>query len=125
MSKNKDTAAGDDDETGATEPTAEPTAEQRLWRALRGRRLNDRKFRRGHEVGGFRVDFACIESGVAIDIVAAETPKLTAEKGRAMKAAKMRLLRIPEADVLGKFEKTLQMLWRETEETVKRPPPKK
>lgn len=106
------------------DPTV-PTAEQRLWRALRGRRLNDRKFHRKYDGEGFAVDFACIESGIAIDLVGPETPKLTAEKGRAIKAAKMRLLRIPEQDVLKKFEKTMQMLWRETEQTVKRPPPKK
>ena len=108
-----------------TNNAAPLTGEQRLWRALRGRRLNDRKFRRGHEVGAFKVDFACIESGLAIDIVGADTPKLTAEKGRALKAAKLRLLRIPEEDLLKRFEKTLQYLWRESEQTVKRPPPKK
>jgi very-short-patch-repair endonuclease len=100
------------------------TPEQRLWRALRGRRLNDRKFRRKYAVdeSGTSVDFVCLEAAVAIDIVGADTPKLTAEKGRALKAAKLKLLRIPEADVLGKFEKTLQLIWRETEQTVKRRP---
>lgn len=120
MSKKADTDDADD-KTGATPPTAE----QRLWRALRGRRLNDRKFHRGYEVDGFAVDFMCVESGIAIDLVGADTPKLTAEKGRAMKAAKVRLLRIPEEDITKRFEKTLQMLWRESETTVKRPPPRK
>ena len=102
----------------------ELTAEQRLWRALRGRRLNDRKFRRKYTVGesDVTVDFVCIEAGIAIDLVGPETPKLTAEKGRVLKAARLKLLRIPEEDVMKRFEKTLQLLWRETEQTVKRRP---
>lgn len=100
------------------------TPEQRLWRALRGRRLNDRKFHRGFDVGEFHVDFACIEAGVAIVLVGPQTPKVTAEMGRALKAAGLRVLKIPEADMLSSFEKTLQLIWRETEQTVKRPPPR-
>jgi very-short-patch-repair endonuclease len=114
-------------------PTNEPsdaandeklTAEQRLWRALRGRRLNDRKFRRKYDVAdsGITVDFVCLEAGIAIDVLGDDAPKLTAEKGRVLKAARLRLLRIPEADVLRNFEKTLQLIWRETEQTVKRRP---
>jgi very-short-patch-repair endonuclease len=42
-------------------------AERRLWSALRGRRLQNYKFRRQHPPGPFVVDFACIEHRVAIE----------------------------------------------------------
>lgn len=114
----------DEDDESSPANDASLTAEQRLWRALRGRRLNDRKFRRQYTVpeSDVKVDFVCLEAGVAIEIVDADTPAMTPEKGRVLKAVRLKLLRIPEADVMKQFEKTLQLIWRETEQTVKRRP---
>jgi len=43
-------------------------AEQRLWEALRDRRLNGLKFRRQHPYGQFVLDFFCAESLLAVEV---------------------------------------------------------
>ena len=53
-------------------------AEQRLWAALRDRRLEGFKFRRQREIGSFVVDFVCIEYRLVIEADGgqhAENPK--------------------------------------------------
>lgn len=42
-------------------------AERRLWSALRGRRLQNYKFRRQHPLGPFIADFACIEYRLIVE----------------------------------------------------------
>jgi very-short-patch-repair endonuclease len=42
-------------------------AERRLWTTLRSRRLRNYKFRRQHPIGGFILDFACIEHRLVVD----------------------------------------------------------
>ncbi|MFA7263604.1 MAG: endonuclease domain-containing protein [Caulobacter sp.] len=43
-------------------------SEQRLWHALRGKRLNGVRFRRQHVLGPYVVDFFCSASQLAIEI---------------------------------------------------------
>jgi very-short-patch-repair endonuclease len=43
-------------------------AEQRLWPALRDRRLQNYKFRRQYPIGHYIVDFACTEYGLVIEL---------------------------------------------------------
>jgi very-short-patch-repair endonuclease len=43
-------------------------AERKLWLRLRDRRLSGAKFRRQHPVGPFVVDFACLESGLVVEL---------------------------------------------------------
>jgi very-short-patch-repair endonuclease len=43
-------------------------AEARLWRALRMRQFRGVKFRRQHPVGGYVLDFACPELGLAVEV---------------------------------------------------------
>ena len=42
--------------------------EQRLWQALRNRRVFGLKFRRQHPIGPYVADFACIEANLVIEI---------------------------------------------------------
>jgi very-short-patch-repair endonuclease len=42
-------------------------SERRLWSALRGRRLQNYKFRRQHPIGPYVADFACIEHRLAVE----------------------------------------------------------
>jgi|SRR6056297_232820 len=44
------------------------TAESLLWNALRARRLCGLKFRRQHPIGGFFVDFACVEHRLVVEV---------------------------------------------------------
>lgn len=43
-------------------------AERRPWRYLRNRELLGRKFRRQHEIGPYVVDFACVDTGLIIEL---------------------------------------------------------
>lgn len=43
-------------------------AENRLWRLLRNRRLNQFKFRRQYSIPPYVVDFVCVEAGLVIEI---------------------------------------------------------
>ena len=47
---------------------ADTDAEQALWSMLRNRRLLGLKFRRQHQVGGFIVDFYCLDLNLAIEL---------------------------------------------------------
>jgi len=51
-------------------------AEMWLWQRLRKRGLCGYKFRRKHPIGPFVVDFACIEKGVVIELVAVNMRKV-------------------------------------------------
>jgi very-short-patch-repair endonuclease len=43
-------------------------AENRLWRALRGRRLLGLKFRRQHSIGSYIADFYCLEKALVVEL---------------------------------------------------------
>jgi very-short-patch-repair endonuclease len=43
-------------------------AEQKLWQALRGRRLAGLKFRRQHAIGRFILDLFCVEHQLAVEV---------------------------------------------------------
>ena len=43
-------------------------AERRLWSILRGRRLNEFKFRRQQPIGSYIVDFVCFERKLVIEV---------------------------------------------------------
>ena len=43
-------------------------AENLLWENIRNRNINDCKFRRQHTIGGFIVDFVCLEKKLVIEI---------------------------------------------------------
>jgi adenine-specific DNA-methyltransferase len=52
----------------AREMRREPTdAERKLWFILRDRRLGGFKFRRQHPVGGYIVDFFCMEARLGVE----------------------------------------------------------
>ena len=44
------------------------SAETYLWTELKGKKLDDKKFRRQHGVGGYIIDFYCVEEGLAIEL---------------------------------------------------------
>ncbi len=47
---------------------AQTAAEARLWRVLRNRALNGRKFRRQWPIDRYVVDFACIEAKLVVEV---------------------------------------------------------
>ena len=43
-------------------------AERKLWRALRDKQLDGRRFRRQHPIGPYVVDFVCLERRLVIEV---------------------------------------------------------
>ena len=43
-------------------------AERLLWYAIRGKQLNNHRFRRQHPIGNYIVDFACLEQNIVIEL---------------------------------------------------------
>lgn len=78
-------------------------AEQKLWWRLRQRQIDGCKFRRQHPIGGYIVDFACVERGLIIEADGgqhAENPNDLLRTQR-LEALGWRVLRFWNNDILG------------------------
>ena len=51
-------------------------AEDVLWRAMRGRRLNRWKFRRQHPIARYIVDFVALDGKLVIEVTVARTQRI-------------------------------------------------
>jgi very-short-patch-repair endonuclease len=81
----------------------EPTeAEDRLWGALRGRRLDQIKFRRQVPVGAYIADFVCSEAMLIVEIDGSQHAESTydAERAAVLKRHGFRILRFWNDEVL-------------------------
>jgi very-short-patch-repair endonuclease len=79
-------------------------AEDILWDALRGRRLNSLKFRRQHPLDRFILDFYCIERRLVVEVDGAvhKSPDQSArdeERTVWLNAQGIRVLRVTNAEV--------------------------
>ncbi|MBA2596820.1 MAG: DUF559 domain-containing protein [Chloroflexia bacterium] len=89
----------------------ETSAEELLWSALRGRRLDGLKFRRQHAIGPFVLDFCCVERRLAIELdggVHRTQEARDADREALLAAAGYRVLRFPNAAVRDEFPRVLQ-----------------
>ena len=97
----------------AREQRAHPTpAEQRLWRALRGRMLGAR-FRRQHAIGPFVVDFYCAERRLVIEVdgpVHERQVEQDAERQAHLEATGLKVLRFRNEEILSDTERVLQTI---------------
>ena len=80
-------------------------AERALWQMLKGSRLEGRKFRRQHSVGGFVVDFYCPAERLAVELDGAvhDDParaRYDGKRQRALEQRGIRVLRFRNAEVL-------------------------
>jgi very-short-patch-repair endonuclease len=76
----------------------ETWAEDLLWEALRGRRLDGLKFRRQHPIGPFVVDFCCTDCRLAIELdggVHVDQREHDAQREAILVAAGYTVLRFP------------------------------
>lgn len=91
----------------------EPTpAEEALWQRLRGRRLNQAKFRRQHAIASFIVDFVCIEARLIVEVdgIIHESPDHQAydeSRQRMLENMGYQLLRFSYGEVLQQMEGVL------------------
>ena len=77
-------------------------AEDRLWQELRGRRLDQIKFRRQMPVGRFIADFVCAEARLIVEIDGSQHADSHRDRERdaELKARGFRVLRFWNDDVL-------------------------
>jgi very-short-patch-repair endonuclease len=90
-------------------------AEMLLWRRLRGRQLEDWKFRRQHPLGPFIVDFFCSRGRLAIEIDGGqhfeeEAQRYDAERSRFLERCGIEVLRFNNDQVLAETDAVLEVI---------------
>ncbi len=94
-------------------------AERKLWRYLRQRQLDSRKFRRQHPIGPYVADFVCMEKHLVVEVDGSQHA-LQEERDNACTAwledRGFRVLRFWNNEVLGNIEGVLLKI-RETLDT--------
>jgi very-short-patch-repair endonuclease len=91
-------------------------AEARLWQALRNRGLGGFKFRRQHPVGPYILDFACVESKVAVELDGlSHLPRRKADKARTafLETSGWFVLRFWNTQVYDDFEPVTEAIYRQ------------
>jgi very-short-patch-repair endonuclease len=86
-------------------------AEQLLWRHLRNRELLGHKFRRQHAIGGYIVDFVCIEARLIVEADGGQhvdDSDKDAERTRRLEEIGYRVMRFWNDDVLLRVEDVLE-----------------
>jgi very-short-patch-repair endonuclease len=89
-------------------------AEQLLWRHLRGRQLNGRKWRRQQPFGPYVLDFYCPELRIAVEIdgdVHAAKESADRERQRRLENRGITVVRFTNREVLDNLEGVLSVLW--------------
>ena len=93
---------------------ADPTeAEQRLWAGLRNQQLGF-KFRRQHRIGGYIVDFACVERKLVVEADGSQhrqQAEYDHERAHVLRAAGYRVLRFWNHDILKDTGHVLDAIW--------------
>lgn len=103
-----------------------PTAqEDRLWRLLRNRQLDDWKFRRQHLIAGFIVDFTCAEAKLIVEVDGdshAGREAADAERTQRLMANGWRVVRFSNAAVRDDIDGVLETILEELPNR-REPPP--
>jgi len=90
-------------------------SEQRLWQALRGKRLGGIRFRRQHVLGPYVVDFFCSAARLAIEIdggVDDDEDRQARDdaRDRWMEGQGVRVLRVPDRLVADNIDAVLRII---------------
>ena len=88
-------------------------AERVLWQHLRRNQLEGFHFRRQQVIEGFIVDFYCHAAGLVVEIdgdVHQQRAEYDEERDRILAARGLRVLRIPNRDVLGNLPDVLNRI---------------
>jgi len=91
-------------------------AERVMWEALRNRKLNNWKFRRQHPISkGFILDFYCAETKVAVELDGTHhkskgQKEYDKDRAEFLKDYGIRIIRIPNEEVLNSIENVLQQI---------------
>jgi ATP-dependent helicase HrpA/adenine-specific DNA-methyltransferase len=106
---------------------SQPTdAEAKLWGLLRMRQLQGCRFRRQHRVGGYILDFYCLELRLAVELDGgqhADQAQMECDRRRTMRLNHLgiRVVRFWDDDVLKNTEVVAEEILRQLE--MNEPPP--
>ena len=83
-------------------------AESRLWSRLRGRRLNNHKFRRQVPIGPYIVDFLCVEQRLIVEADGSQhSEDIDAPRTAFLEAQGYRVIRFWNQDILARTDDVL------------------
>jgi very-short-patch-repair endonuclease len=91
-------------------------AERLLWGQLRQRQIAGLKFRRQHPLGGFIVDFVCIEAGLVIEVDGGQHGERQCEdeaRTAWLNSQGYRVLRFWNNEVLQNLDGVREAIWTE------------
>ena len=91
-------------------------AERMLWRHLKGRQIENCKFRRQHPYGDYILDFACLERSVVVELDGSQhfdAAEYDAERTQFLEHAGFAVLRFWNNEVLSELEGVLETIRRE------------
>ena len=96
---------------------SQTSAEARLWRALRNRRLARWKFRRQHPIDRYIVDFVSLDGRLVVEVdgvthAQAEELSRDAQRTRVIKSLGFLVVRVTNVDVYENLEGVLEMIDR-------------
>ncbi len=87
-------------------------AELRLWKILRGSRLDGLKFRRQHPIPPYIADFCCIDKKMIIELDGSQHTALTdAARTRVLQSQGWKIIRFWDHDVLLAAEAVAEAIW--------------
>jgi len=96
--------------------TTQTSAEARLWRALRNRRLARWKFRRQHPIDRYFDDFVCIDGKLIVEVdgathsTAAELSN-DAERTRVLESFGFQIIRVTNTDIYENLEGVQEVIF--------------
>jgi len=106
----------------------QPTpGEALLWRALRRHQLGDLKFRRQVPIGPFIADFFCPTARLVVEIDGSthDFTQTDTQRDAWMRAQGLRVLRIPQTDMMKNLEGVVQAILAAAEEPLPLTPSRK
>jgi isoleucyl-tRNA synthetase len=97
-------------------------AEIALWEELRGKRLEEFKFRRQHVIGDFIVDFVCIEKQLIVEVDGGyhndpEVAEADAQRTLILNQLGYRVIRYKNEAVLGNIQEVVNSIKKELSQT--------
>ena len=103
-------------------------AEQKLWRLLHSRQLENAKFRRQHPIGNFIVDFCCIRAKLIVELDGdqhAEAAQLAYDQRRSdlLRSRGFTVIRFWNHEVLQETEEAVERIYQALEEAKAAPSP--
>lgn len=91
-------------------------AERKLWHALRGGRLEGLRFRRQHPIGGYVVDYVCLDRRLVVEVDGGQHTEddqmaHDARRDQWLEAEGYQVLRVPTIEVSGDMSGVLDTIW--------------